>query len=159
MEGTNMDPSSNAASQNQPQNQSQPAQQKSNIITKSIPKNFIIFWAILTLIFLYYKRYLLIYPTGYFELEFVGIAITLSVQYFRLFCGSRGNKNEASLITFFFILLCLPCLIGHIYYVILQTYALAFEVIMGVIIVLCIIIELLLAFFASIDFRSLEKAQ
>ena len=38
-------------------------------------------------------------------------------------------------------------------------YRLAFEVIMGAIIIFCIILELILAFFAAIDFRSLEKAQ
>ena len=36
---------------------------------------------------------------------------------------------------------------------------LAFEVIMGVIIILCEVLELIIAFFAAIDFKSLEKAQ
>jgi len=38
-------------------------------------------------------------------------------------------------------------------------YRLVIEVILGVIIVICMLIELILAFFAAIDFKSLEKAQ
>jgi hypothetical protein len=33
------------------------------------------------------------------------------------------------------------------------------EVVIGVIIVICMVIELFMAFFAAIDFKSLEKAQ
>jgi hypothetical protein len=40
-----------------------------------------------------------------------------------------------------------------------NVYRLAFEVIMGVIIILCEVMELIIAFFAAIDFKSLEKAQ
>ena len=81
------------------------------------------FWAIITFIFIYYKRYLLIYPDGYFELEQIGIFLLIALQYFRLFCGSKGNKTESSGTMALFILLTLPCLFGNIYYIIIQTYA------------------------------------
>jgi len=38
-------------------------------------------------------------------------------------------------------------------------YSLVIEVIIGVIIVICMVLELFIAFFAAIDFKSLEKAQ
>jgi hypothetical protein len=40
-----------------------------------------------------------------------------------------------------------------------HNFSLAFEVIMGVIIIACEVLELIIAFFAAIDFKSLEKAQ
>jgi hypothetical protein len=46
-----------------------------------------------------------------------------AVTYFRLYCGSKGNKTETSQTTFIFIALILPCLIGNIYFIVLQTYA------------------------------------
>jgi hypothetical protein len=101
----------------------------------------------------------MLYPEGYFELEQVGAFLLVSLQYFRIFCGSKGNKTETSSTTFFFCLLVIPCLVGNIYYIVLQTYALVFEVIMGVIIVICLLFELIVGFFAAIDFKSLEKAQ
>jgi membrane protein YdbS with pleckstrin-like domain len=76
----------------------------------------------------------------------------------RLYCGSKGNKTETSQTIFFFLVLILPCLIGNIYYIILQTYALVIEVILGIIIIICMILELFIALFAAIDFKSLEKA-
>jgi hypothetical protein len=55
---------------------------KSDIIAKKTPiaslslqlviefeRYFQIFWAVVTFVFLYYKKYQLIYPDGYFELE------------------------------------------------------------------------------------------
>ena len=120
---------------------------------------FQLFWLVLTFIFLYYKHYQLIYPNGYFELEQVGAILLTALSYFRLYCGSKGNKTETSFITLGFLALIIPCFAGNIYYVVLQTYALAFEVIIGAVLLICQAMELVLAFFAAIDFKSLEKAQ
>jgi Predicted membrane protein len=57
----------------------------------------------------------------------------VALHYFRIYCGSKGNKTETSSTVVIFIALTVPCFIGNIYYMVLQTYALAFEVIMGVI--------------------------
>lgn len=112
----------------------------------------------MTFIFLYYKKYQLIYPDGYFELEQLGMLFLLALQYFRLYCGSKGNKTETSATILIFTVLVIPCFIGNIYYMVLQTYALAFEIIMGVVLLVCQAIELVLALFAIIDFKGLEKA-
>ena len=65
----------------------------------------------------------MLYPTGYFELEQVGIFLLVLLHYFRLYCGSKGNKTETSGPTIVFILLIFPCFIANIYYIVLQTYA------------------------------------
>lgn len=72
---------------------------------------------------MYYKRYQMIYPDGYFELEQIGIFIVLGVQYLRIYCGSKGNKCETSWVVFLFLSLLAPSFIGNIYYVTLQTFA------------------------------------
>jgi hypothetical protein len=51
------------------------------------------------------------------------VILLVSLSYFRLYCGSKGNKTETSQTTFIFIGLILPCLIGNVYFIILQTYA------------------------------------
>ena len=80
---------------------------------------FQIFWAIVSFTFLYYKKYQMIYPDGYFELEQIGVLALVSLQYFRLYCGSKGNKTETSWVTILFIGLIFPCLIANIYYIVL----------------------------------------
>ena len=144
---------------------------KAQIITKTTPMSYMslqlliefervfqAFWATVTFVFLYYKRYQLIYPDGYFEIEQVAMLLLLALQYFRLYCGSKGNKTETSSTTFVFIVLIIPCFVGNVYYAVLQTYALAWELIMGVVLLICQALELVLALFAAIDFKSLEKA-
>lgn len=120
---------------------------------------FQIFWAVVSFVFLYYKKYQLIYPDGYFELEQLGVIMLCGLSYFRLYCGSKGNKTETSSTTFLFVLLIFPCFIGNIYYIVLQTYALVFDLIMGLVLLICMALELVLAFFAAVEFKSIEKAQ
>lgn len=115
-------------------------------------------WAVVTFVFLYYKKYQLIYPDGYFELEQIGMILLVALQYFRIYCGSKGNKTETSSVIVIFTVLVIPCFIGNIYYMVLQTYALAFEIIIGVVLLISQAVELVLALFAIIDFKSLEKA-
>ena len=76
-----------------------------------------------------------------------------------MYCGSKGNKTETSSTTFIFVLLIFPCFIGNVYFIVLQTYSLAFDLILGLVLLLCMAMELVLAFFAAIEFKSLEKAQ
>lgn len=45
-----------------------------------------------------------------------------------------------------------------IFSLILTNYSIAVEVIIGAFILICEVMELILAFFAAIDFKSLEKA-
>ena len=40
---------------------------------------FQIFWGIVTFTFLYYKKYQLIYPDGYFELEQIGVVLLVAL--------------------------------------------------------------------------------
>ena len=76
-------------------------------------------WLLVSSLFLYYKNYMLYYPSSQYELEFMGIFLLFSLNQFRIYSGSKGNKTETSSVTVLAILLTIPCLIGNIYFLFL----------------------------------------
>ena len=77
----------------------------------------------------------------------------------RLYIGSKGNKNESSMIMLLFLLCTVGSCAVNIYFVQFQTYVLVVDIIIGIISLAAGGLEFLFACFAAIEFKSLENSQ
>jgi transmembrane protein 216 len=68
-----------------------------------------------------------------------------------------GNKTETSLYLLYSILLAIPVGVGYMYYLILQTYVLVFDLILNAIGCLFVVLEIILSFFAIFNIKANEK--
>ena len=84
------------------------------------------FIALSTLTF-FFKAYQYEYKDSYFWSEIIGCWALSTLQYFRLFVGSKGNKQERSSLLVLFILLTIICAIGMAYFLVLQSYVIVYE--------------------------------
>ena len=113
----------------------------------------------ITAVLLLYKIYLYSFPVGIFFLEVFIFGVLQIAQFTRLFLGSRGNKTESSIVTFFFILVTLVTILGNIYFVRVQTYVIMLELVIGFISIIFGALEFFFGVIAAIDFKSLENSQ
>mmetsp|Transcript_29991 Transcript_29991/g.76921 ORF Transcript_29991/g.76921 Transcript_29991/m.76921 type:complete len:148 (+) Transcript_29991:193-636(+) len=88
-------------------------------------------WWLAQLALFVYKGLSLPYPTNNFTTEFVLLWLYLPIEPVRLFTASKGNKTETQLPLVFSILLSLPLIALHTYYMQFQTYVLRLEVILN----------------------------
>ena len=108
---------------------------------------------------LFYKAYVYNYVAGYFGAEIVGVCALFSLQVLRLFVGSKGNKCEASDVTFSFLILTIITVATNVYYIQYQTYVLLIDVVIGAISLSAGSLEFIFGCFAAIEFKSLENSR
>ena len=102
--------------------------------------------------FMVYKVYLYTYPL-HWALGELGLLILLqSLQFLRLFVGSRGNKTENPSVMFYFTMLTILTTVVACYFLLFQTYVIIFEGLVVVITLLFGIIELIMGFIALVEF-------
>ena len=112
---------------------------------------------LITLQLLFYKAYLFDYPPTFFLLEVTALVLLTIWQLVRLFVGTKGNKLETSGTTLGFILMTLLAIGGNVFFLQYQTYVLGMETYLNYVCICLGAIELLLAGFAAIEFKSLEN--
>lgn len=86
----------------------------------------VIFWIISLALFIY-KGYTLPYPSNNFGVEFAFIWLYLLIEPVRIFLGSKGNLSETSGPLVYSVVLALPLIAFHVYYMGYQTYVLRLE--------------------------------
>ncbi|KAJ4459009.1 putative Transmembrane protein 80 [Paratrimastix pyriformis] len=108
---------------------------------------------IITLILYIYKAVSLPYPALLaLELCFLLIAAPL-LEWARLYLGTRGNLTEQVLPLIFFLVLCVPTIMGHVYFLAWQAYVLQIEIPMNAISLLFLLAELIFAIIYIIVFQ------
>ena len=116
----------------------------------------IYFFSELSLFF--FKGYVLAYPGNSLTAEVIALFIYMLIQYFRIQLASIGNKSEITGLLFLFIIMTFPVLIVYIYFLLLQTFCVIFELILNSIGLIILIVEIILSFFAIINITSHEKS-
>jgi hypothetical protein len=99
------------------------------------------------------------YPEYAYGPEVMGLISLFIIQFNRLHIGRQGNKNEHSGTIIFFILLCLPSIVGFLFYGRLQTYVLLLEYILNYIAGILCVFELLFGIKALLAFKKGEKTE
>lgn len=108
---------------------------------------------------IFYKAYLHDYPPMAFIFDiFILVALYLW-QLVRLFVGAKGNKLETSSTTFLFIIMSLLAVTGNVFFFRFQTFVLGFDYYLNLFVVAIAVLEMMLASFAAIEFKSLENSQ
>eukprot|EP00735_Rhodelphis_limneticus_P008248 TRINITY_DN21106_c0_g1::TRINITY_DN21106_c0_g1_i1::g.23326::m.23326 TRINITY_DN21106_c0_g1::TRINITY_DN21106_c0_g1_i1::g.23326 ORF type:complete len:144 (-),score=-6.13,sp/Q9P0N5/TM216_HUMAN/37.23/6e-20,Transmemb_17/PF09799.4/2.4e-27,YMF19/PF02326.10/29,YMF19/PF02326.10/11 TRINITY_DN21106_c0_g1_i1:62-493(-) len=108
---------------------------------------------ILTLLMLIYKGNKFTYPSQPYGFEVAFIVIYVFIEYARLVIGSRGNRLEAVSSMLWFLLLSGPILFLHFYFLLMQTYVLRLDEVLGAIGVFFVGLQCLLGTFVMMTFR------
>mmetsp|Transcript_3683 Transcript_3683/g.5414 ORF Transcript_3683/g.5414 Transcript_3683/m.5414 type:complete len:149 (+) Transcript_3683:115-561(+) len=92
-----------------------------------------------------YKGWKYYYSTGTLIWEFVMIFLIALIDTARVFFASKGNKTEQLAPLVWSIAMSIPLLVGHSYFLRLQTYVLRFDVIINAVSVVFICVEFILS--------------
>merc|ERR1712159_353751 len=92
------------------------------------------------------------YKDEFFWLEMIGVWALSALQFFRLFVGRKGNKQERSGLMGLFIMLLFICQFGLVYFLFYQSYVIQFEFVYGMLIIAVEVLQLFLSIYASIEF-------
>nr|XP_046262254.1 transmembrane protein 216 isoform X4 [Scatophagus argus] len=91
-----------------------------------------------------YKGILLPYPSDNLVLDVVLLLLFLALETVRIFYGGKGNLCERSLASCVSLFMLIPCAALAVYYLLLQTFVLRFEVLLNTILICFYILEFLL---------------
>ena len=107
----------------------------------------------------FYKAYKFNYNDLYFWLEMIGLWLLTTLEFFRLFLGSKGNKQERSglMVGFIFLTILTTCGLGYFLY--LQSFVIVLEFVFGVLILVLEIVEFLWSIYLAIEFKQRENSQ
>nr|XP_046262253.1 transmembrane protein 216 isoform X3 [Scatophagus argus] len=87
---------------------------------------------------------LLPYPSDNLVLDVVLLLLFLALETVRIFYGGKGNLCERSLASCVSLFMLIPCAALAVYYLLLQTFVLRFEVLLNTILICFYILEFLL---------------
>jgi transmembrane protein 216 len=103
------------------------------------------------------KGYKFIYPPGSLSLELICLVVYVTFSYFRYYIGHLGNKSEKSSFLIFFMLFTFFPFFSQLYFLLLQTYVLKFEVVINVMGLLFLMVEFVVSIWAIIITSLSEK--
>jgi hypothetical protein len=72
--------------------------------------------------------------------------------------ASIGNKTETSAYLFIGLILAIPCIVGFIYYLLLQTYVITYDIVLNLIAIIFLVIEVFVTLYAIFNIKSNEKS-
>jgi transmembrane protein 216 len=113
----------------------------------------IIFFVLTFLLFLY-KGYQLPYPGDHYEMELAFLFLWALCEPIRIFLGSKGNKTESSGPMLWCVLLTVPLLALHVFYLLAQTYVLHIEQVLNGLAIGFQGLQALLGIFSMYSFQS-----
>lgn len=115
-----------------------------------------------------FKSAILPYPSERIIPEVIAMLLLFVINLFRISLGkmpiidiinigSIGNKTEQALILLYSILLGLLNIVGHVYFGILQTYVMFYDIVFSGIGLLLLILEILISFVTMFYIKAHEK--
>ncbi|XP_049608162.1 transmembrane protein 216 [Syngnathus scovelli] len=99
-----------------------------------------------------YKGLLLPYPTSNLILDVVLLVLFLGLEILRIFYGWKGNLCEHAVTTAVSLFLLLPCITLSIYFLLLQTFVLRLEFLLGLVLLCFYGLQFLLSVLALSSF-------
>ena len=104
-----------------------------------------------------YKSVKYYYPGKFLAWDLVTLFMYVVIDQTRVLMASKGNKTSTALPLVFGLVLSLPIIVLHSYYISLQTYILRVDVVMNSIGLILVIIEFLLAITLVVNITSASK--
>lgn len=92
------------------------------------------------------------YPTSVLAWECTSLSLLCVIEAVRLTLGTRGNRTQSSRVTALFAVLCLPCIVAHVYFARYQTYVLRVDQVVNIIALIPLCLSTLLAPVAAVAF-------
>uniref|UniRef100_A0A061S6C2 Transmembrane protein 216 n=1 Tax=Tetraselmis sp. GSL018 TaxID=582737 RepID=A0A061S6C2_9CHLO len=111
-------------------------------------------WWLCELVLFVWKGIRLPYPTANFTLEFIFLWLYLIIGPPRLHLSSRGNKSESKSMVLFGLILSLPLVALHIYYMLFQTFVLRLELLLNAASLFFIGMQVIFMLYCLFNFRS-----
>ncbi|KAM9832982.1 transmembrane protein 216 [Syngnathus typhle] len=99
-----------------------------------------------------YKGLLLPYPTSNLILDVVLLVLFLGLEILRIFYGWKGNLCEHAVTTAVSLFLLLPCITLSVYFLLLQTFVLRLEFLLGLVLLCFYGLQFLLSVLALSSF-------
>ncbi|XP_037119031.1 transmembrane protein 216 [Syngnathus acus] len=99
-----------------------------------------------------YKGLLLPYPTSNLILDVVLLVLFLGLEILRIFYGWKGNLCEHAVTTAVSLFLLLPCITLAVYFLLLQTFVLRLEFLLGLVLLCFYGLQFLLSVLALSSF-------
>mmetsp|Transcript_26199 Transcript_26199/g.25040 ORF Transcript_26199/g.25040 Transcript_26199/m.25040 type:complete len:147 (-) Transcript_26199:97-537(-) len=119
--------------------------------------HFTAFFFIINLCLYTFKAVVYYYPPRYLGLDLVLIFLYLFVDYTRLLLASKGNKTSQMNPMAGSLILSMPLIVLHVYYITLQTYVLRVDVVINAFALFFIGAETILGLIAFLIFLSASK--
>ncbi|UJR08683.1 hypothetical protein I4U23_012941 [Adineta vaga] len=110
-----------------------------------INRNYTIFWFILEIVLFIFKYYHLTYGTNAFGVEMAIIFMLCFNEFIRQFFGIKGNLMLQTSLLILFIVYGIFCIVGFIFFLVLQSYIQRVEILLSGIGLALILVEILLS--------------
>jgi len=113
---------------------------------------YVLLYTIIELLLFIYKPVALPYPSHLIGWETSAFTFLTLIHICRFFIGYKANLIQSKLSLILFLILCLPCLVGHIYLYNYQTYVLRIDQVINVIEIIFIVFEIIIGIITFISF-------